>query len=40
LAQTLRDKFKEIDDQKLYYLKKEVASKRQQERQMENYLLD
>ena len=40
LAQTLRDKFKEIDDQKLYYLKKEVASKRQEERQMENYLLN
>lgn len=40
LPQTLRDKFKEIDDQKLYYLKKEVASKRQQERQMENYLLE
>jgi len=35
----LREKFKTLDDQELYYLKKEVNSKRGQERRLQEFLV-
>lgn len=38
-GKVIRDKFKTLDDQELYYLKREIGLKRRTERELEEYLL-
>ena len=39
-GKSLREKFKILDDQQLYYLKKEINEKRKQEREMEQFIVE
>ena len=39
-GRTLREKFKALDDKDLYYLKREITKKREQERDMEKFLIE
>ena len=39
-GKTLREKFKALDDKDLYYLRREVTKKRQEEKEMESYLIE
>lgn len=39
-GKTLREKFKTLDDQELYYLKKEINGQRHQEKRMQQFLID